>query len=270
MLLHIQNRNFGTHGTFGYQFHEEKYNFNLHIHQFAELTYMLDGEMDITVGNRTETLKSGQLALIFPFHTHSYSSTRLNRFAIFTFSPSIVSDFMKNTNGKIGEKTVFTPSNSTSVMFDERILKEQQLSLYSIRACLYAALSDFSAQIRLISSSGDNNMLSKLLSFMNQHYSEPITLTETAKSVGYSANYLSHCIKKSFALNYSSLLSCIRTENAKSLLAESDISILNVALECGFGSERSFHRQFKNITGQTPGQYRNENKIKILNRNKCN
>lgn len=227
---------------------------------------MLNGEMDITVGGRTETLRSGQLALIFPFHMHSYRSERKNKFVIFTFSPSIVSDFMKNTKGKIGEKTVFTPTNSTRAMFGERLVNELELSLYSIRACLYAALSDFTAQVELVSASTDNNMLSKVLTYINEHFAEPITLTDMARSIGYSANYLSHCIKRSFDLNFRSLLACVRTENAKSLLSETDRSVLDIALESGFGSERSFHRQFKSVTKRTPCEYRNENQLRVIKR----
>ena len=91
---------------------------------------------------------------------------------------------------------------------------------------------------------------------MNKNYTMPISLETVAKEIGYSANYLSHCIKKRFSFGFPTLLSCIRIEKAKTLLSETKKSSLEIAFECGFGSERNFNRQFKKRYGVTPREYR--------------
>ena len=105
-----------------------------------------------------------------------------------------------------------------------------------------------------------------MVAYMNENYTLPISLEDVAKEIGYSANYLSHCIKKRFSFGYTTLLSCIRIEMAKSLLSESKKSSLEIAFECGFGSERNFNRQFKNITGTTPKKYKKSNDITVINK----
>ena len=100
MHIYVQTQNFGTHGMFGYQFHHQKYSYPLHIHQFAELMLIINGGMEIIVNGRLETFRSGQIALVFPFQVHRYHSLGTCKFAIFTFSPSIISDFMKTVKGK--------------------------------------------------------------------------------------------------------------------------------------------------------------------------
>lgn len=265
--MKIQRTNFGMDNAFGYEMHEEKYNFHVHLHQFVELTLVLDGELSVTVGaGEKETAKAGEFILIFPFQMHKYSSDRINKFVIYTFSPSLISDYLAFAKGKIGEKAVFKADKSTIDLFVSRLITGEDYSLYSIRSCLYAMLSDFSKQVELKDNKNDNGAIEKMIAYINENYTLPISLDDVAKKIGYSANYLSHCIKKRFSFGYTTLLSCIRIERAKTLLSETKKSSLEISLECGFGSERNFNRQFKNITGMTPKKYKKSNEVTVINK----
>ena len=57
-------------------------------------------------------------------------------------------------------------------------------------------------------------------------------------------------------MNFSTLLSMIRLDEAKTLLKNTKRSVLEISMECGFGSERAFYRQFKAISGISPNDYR--------------
>lgn len=266
--MYVQKGNMGARETFGYQIHNEKYDFPLHMHQFVELTLLLDGEMSVTVNGKTETAKSSQFILIFPFQTHSYSSDRENRFVIYTFSPSLISDFIRSTEGKVGENAVFDAFESTVQLFILRLINEQDLSSWSIRSCLYAMLSDFTRQVKLVSATYGDDVMSKLIQYLSEHSNEQLPLERVAYEIGYSANYLSHRIKSSLDMNYCQLRGCLMIENAKHLLHETDRTLLEIALECGFTNERSFHRHFKNLTGITPSAYRSNVSIKVIDRSK--
>lgn len=52
------------------------------------------------------------------------------------------------------------------------------------------------------------------------------------------------------------------------MLSETKKSSLEIALECGFGSERNFNRQFKNITGLTPKQYKKSNEVTVIDKSR--
>ncbi len=264
--MKIQLSNWGTENTFKYEIRQDMYCHSLHIHQFAELILMLDGTMNVMVDNRTETIRGGQFALIFPFQLHGYISEQVNHLVIYTFSPNLISTFMKNAEGKTGERAVFDASPISQQIFTDYVTRERtytDTSLYTVLACVYSMLADFTQQVRMIPNPTDSNVLSKLLLYMREHFQTDITLEEVARAIGYSANYLSRCIRSSLGLNYCRLLACIRIEHAKSLLTETSRSILEIALESGFGSERSFHRQFRNITGMTPGKYRSFRQLKV-------
>lgn len=57
-------------------------------------------------------------------------------------------------------------------------------------------------------------------------------------------------------LSYQRLLDGIREELARDYLANTRLSIQDVALRLGFSEVRSFHRRFKAWTGKTPGEFR--------------
>lgn len=254
--MRIQGDNFGKELTFKHQLHEKIYTYPTHIHQFAELIFMLDGELTITVDGKSEKLTPGDAALVLPFQTHKFYSRSVIKSAMYLFSPSMTPSFFESLDGKVGSCAVFKPSEATKQHFENKIKNEADLSLYSVKAFLYLAFSDFLASNELRESIDDTPVASKVATYMNEHYAEPITLTSVATAIGYSPNYLSHCIKSTFNLNFCSLLASLRVDKARFLLAETGKNCIEICYECGFGSERSFHRQFKSVTGKTPSDYR--------------
>ena len=62
--------------------------------------------------------------------------------------------------------------------------------------------------------------------------------------------------KKTVGTSLHQFLTNLRLEHAKSMLANSDALILDVALECGFGSISRFHAVFKERIGSTPKTFR--------------
>ena len=261
-----QRTNWGYGDTFKFEVCNQVYNVQLHFHQFAELVLMLDGETEITVNGHHETLRAGQFAFVFPYQAHSFCSESENFLVIYTFSPSLIADFFRNAEGKRGEHTVFNASSLSQHMFVEYATKDgifAEESGYSVLSCLYMMLADFVRQVSLEDETCDSHALSRVVDYVNGHFPEQLSLESVAHETGYSANYLSHCFKASLGLNFCTLLACIRIEYAKTLLTKTDKSLLEISLESGFGSERSFYRQFRNITGKTPGDYRAQRSIRV-------
>ena len=266
--MRIQGDNFHNETVFKHQLHHKVITYPAHIHQLAELIYLLEGEMTVTVDGTDHQLKAGQTVLIFPFQTHKFYSKNKVKAAMYLFSASLLPSFFNVNDGKIGDGSCFFPSAATKFHFEEKILSESDLSLYSVKAFLYLSVSDFLSQNKLIDGFADTTVATKVAMYVNRHFNEQITLKTVASAIGYSPNYLSHCIQKLFNLNFCSLLACLRVDKARMLLAETDKTCIEICYECGFNSERSFYRQFKSITGRTAKSYRENYACRSISRPK--
>lgn len=254
--MRIMGSNFGSKAAFQHQIYNRIYKVSNHIHQYAELIFMLEGEMRITVDDREEYIRAGEAAFIFPFQTHRMSSKSVNKLAMYLFPESTVMSFMKKYEGMVGERTVFKPSESTLAVFREKILNNEDLTLYNVKGFLYLVLDDYISEVSLTKSIGGTNVVSKVITYMNEHFTEPITLESVAVALGYSANYLSHCIQKLYGLNFCTILASLRIERARYLITSTHKTMTEICYECGFGSERTFLRQFRSIMGFSPSVYR--------------
>ena len=139
--------------------------------------------------------------------------------------------------------------------------KREELTEFKIKSFLYSILADFSSQVKLCEKSSDDSVISKALTFMNENKKESLTIGDVAKAVGCCTKTLSRAINNLSGLNFSTLLSILRVDEARVLLLESDMTITDIAMQCGFNSERNFYRQFKNSTGLSPNQYRKSNQF---------
>ena len=229
-----------------------RYRLLTHLHQFAELLILLEGELDVTVDGVTEHMKPGQAAFVFPFQRHGYHSVERNKIALMLFSPALMSGFFKTIDGMVGERTVFDISDAVLKTFEEKIFPNEDFTLSSIKGCLYLALDDYNSQVQLKKASTESNMSASVVSYINEHLTEDITLSSIAAALGYSPKYLSNCIGTLFGMNLRTLIAAVRVNKAKYMLRETNKTGLEIMTECGFSTERTFHRQFKAIIGRTP------------------
>lgn len=84
-------------------------------------------------------------------------------------------------------------------------------------------------------------------------------LIDVATVVPLNRTYLSRIFNEGLGESFSDMISRLRMEEAKRLLAGSaDVSIAEIAERCGFASHSSFHRAFVRYEGMKPGDYRQQ------------
>ena len=94
--------------------------------------------------------------------------------------------------------------------------------------------------------------------YIYSHIKERITIEDLADSLGVSASYLSRLFKKETGISVSAYIRRQKIEMAKNLLQYSDYSIIEIANRLSFSSQSHFIQQFREVTGMTPGKYRDE------------
>ena len=109
--------------------------------------------------------------------------------------------------------------------------------------------------------STDNSFLNKVLSFIENNYTSDCSLSHTAKQLGYSYSYISRNFQKSVGISFNSFVNQFRISRACYLLKNTDMSILECSIECGYSSVYSFMRNFKSICKTTPSEYRDKRPV---------
>lgn len=95
-----------------------------------------------------------------------------------------------------------------------------------------------------------------ILKYINEHYKEELSQEEVAEFCGLSREHLARNFKKYMGITFKDYLDSIRLDYALSALLNTDYSVLEIALESGFGNEKSFSRCFKKQYCMSPSQYR--------------
>lgn len=96
-----------------------------------------------------------------------------------------------------------------------------------------------------------------LLSYLEQHYAEPITVSELAERAGVSVSSVLRAFKRATGMAPIDYLLHIRIDRAAQLLRETDLRMTEIATQVGFANSSYFCKQFKHLTGLSPRAFRN-------------
>ncbi len=108
-----------------------------------------------------------------------------------------------------------------------------------------------------------NSNFEMLSTIRNKIYSKPYehrTITGTAHEVRMSESSFQHLYKKQFGISFVQDLIISRVEYAQLLLSTTDMTVSEVAKQCGYSSYAHFIRQFKAHCNLTPTEYRLQKK----------
>ena len=101
-----------------------------------------------------------------------------------------------------------------------------------------------------------NPAVYEIRAYLEQHFSEPLSLSELAGQYFLNPCYLSHSFTQAVGCSPKKYIMLNRVAKAKELLLTSKIPIQDISVQCGFNDANNFIRLFKKETGLTPRQYR--------------
>lgn len=93
--------------------------------------------------------------------------------------------------------------------------------------------------------------------YMEEHYPEPLALTDVAGHVGLSAEYLSRLFKEETGVKFVVYLNNLRLKHALRLLETTSLKVYEVAEQVGYSNLSYFSTVFKKNFGQNPFDYKN-------------
>lgn len=98
--------------------------------------------------------------------------------------------------------------------------------------------------------------IQKMLSYIYAHYAETVTLEDIARAANVGKSEAGRCFQAYMGCSPIEALIEYRLEIARKLLNETDLTVQEIAFECGFRSINYFNRRFRENYGSAPGAYR--------------
>ncbi len=100
--------------------------------------------------------------------------------------------------------------------------------------------------------------MERIVGYIEEHYTEKITLSEIAEMEGLTTYYLSHLFKNNLKQSFQDFVNTLRFEHALYLLQKTDMRIIDISLQSGFSDSKYLNKMFSQVYGMTPKEYRKQ------------
>ena len=239
-----------------------------HTHNHMELFYIVGGRGQFLIQDQLYPVNANNLVIINPNVPHtevSLNAQPLEYIVLGIEGVELASS--EHSNGRFSMLDHFESVEISGCL--RNILREMELKstgyedvcqaymeILIIRLMRSTALS-VPTQPQQISA---NRQCAAVKRYIDQHFKETLTLDQLAEEAHMNKFYLSHAFKQEFGvspINY--LISC-RIEESKYLLAETDLSISQIAQLLNFSSPSYFSQVFRRTQGVSPVEFRQSTK----------
>ena len=247
-----------------------------HLHTDLEFLQIAEGDFTVRTESETIEAKAGDIILInrnVPHSTKCRSETRYNLFQI------DIEKFISGTNKKLMHLSAFLNENKNPVivfgrntdtakeidkclcdMINEQLEKKPyydimiKSAVYRLIGILYRneILDDYFSKLNKTKLES----LMPALQYIDEHYTEEITLEGISGSVHLNMQYFSRLFKKITDRNVSDYIMYLRVCRAQNLLLQTEKTILEISYNSGYSSISNFNKSFRKVTGCTPSKYR--------------
>lgn len=101
-----------------------------------------------------------------------------------------------------------------------------------------------------------NKIVVKALDYIQMNYAQPITQKQVASELYISETLLSEKFRERFGMSVRHVIMLSRVRHSEALLINTDLPLLDVAMNVGFNSAKVFTRTFRSVNGMTPTEFR--------------
>lgn len=235
-----------------------------HTHNHTELFYIVGGRGQFFIEDQCFPVDVNSLVIINPNVIHTEAS--LNAQPLEYIVLGIDGIELANSENSNGQFCMLDHFESVEISGCLRnILREMELKntgyedicqaymeILIIRLMRSTSLS-VPAEPQTISG---NRQCAAVRRHIDVHFKEPLTLEQLAKEAHMNKFYLSHAFKREYGVSPINYMITKRIEESKYLLAETDLSLSQVAQMLGFSSPSYFSQVFRRTQNLSPMEYR--------------
>lgn len=244
-----------------------------HYHNGYQLIYIKSGNVRLSVSKKNYDVHPGAIVFINHLETHNLNvkSECYERYYL-NISPQLAEKHIRDrtllsiffNRPPDFEHVINIPEISDTVEDILHTLKEQTKTedAYSNEACslllkylLICLYRTYPAKFPAV----DQDILItvwQIKNYIEKNFNKQLSLNDIAKSFHLSPYYLSRNFKTITGYGFKQYSLLCRISSAKTLLQNTDRSILDIALTTGFSDHSNFTKYFKQETGMTPSEFR--------------
>lgn len=256
----------------------------IHTHDFIEAVYICGGNGIHTVNNISYEVKKGDLLFINYGQTHSFTAGKNGMiYYNILMRPELFSSELLNSENAF-ELLSLTAFNefANSIDKDRSFISLDGNSIKKIEKLLEMLEEEFNGNLRgrhtMLNSlimavmlliframSPDmayhqksfGNVTEDILGYIKSHCHEKLSLKDLAERCFYNPSYFSRLFKETYSMTITEYIIKVRIEKSTELLKSSEMTIDNICILVGYSDKTKFYRDFKQIVGKTPAEYRN-------------
>lgn len=241
-----------------------------HTHHFTELFYICEGSGSFYVEGKTLPIGKDDLIIVNPYTEHTEMSMEtdpLEYIALGIEGLAFIFDSLSLDTREIDSNLHihnFSSCREDILYYLNSLLKEVEGREKDYEIVCRNLLELFIIYLKRKTSYditvASNEKMQKecvdIKRYIDNHYSEDISLDSLAAVVHVNKYYLSHCFAKYLGTSPINYLIDLRIRESKYLLATTNYSVLHISSAVGFSSLSYFSQAFKKNTGMTPLAYR--------------
>ena len=250
----------------------------LHFHNYLEIGYCYGGDGFMVLGEEEKRFYGGIVTVIPPNYPHTTNSD-IGTVSKWEYLFIDVEGFMKKfLDNPVKAEKVIQRIYSRALFFQEgehpsiaaKILKilnimrnGEEFYLEEAEGVLAALLVEIarlnrpSEEDRVEEEAGKlTNMITRVLDFVSYHYREDIKVEDLAKSCHISETHFRRVFTSYMKVTPLEYINTVRVQTACELLQKTDDPVADIAHKCGFTTNSTFNRNFKQIMGVTPNEWR--------------
>ena len=280
--MYLELKENKPHGTKSYpytQYHihtpRNAFHIPVHWHDEVELVYVKRGRVSISIQEEVFHATAEDLFFVNTGDVHFMESDDMT---VEYYTILFPLEFVSFQTDDALEEDIFEPLRQKKIRFPQKIederLRKQLIDIvrkivlinsekrngYQLRTriLLLELIEDMIVENCFEQTDIRNatEMQRELITFVQKHYTDKITLSMLAKEFHLSEKYISWYFKERFSISFIQYVSYLRMTRAKDLLNTTDLPITEIALICGYPSVNLFIRKFKELNKVTPLQYR--------------
>ncbi len=253
--------------------------FNTHEHHTHQITVPFNQAKGITswhsasARHKHQAVQVGQCYVVPTGQPHGLTLDRAGELVNFYLAPEfIATSIPETTEGRSLEILEFQISDDplirqlAATVRTDRLLHgvSNKLFLESVMNVLAVHLVNSYAVSKIqIPKVGKlpTHLLVKVQEYIEAHDTTKIAIADLANLTGYSSVHFTRMFKNATGQTPREYLMHHRTNKAKQLLVNTELSIVDVAYQSGFSSHAHFSTQFRRLVGTTPQAYRKHNEL---------